>query len=56
MVRFKETYMDGTTTFLNCGHTLETAFCFAHYRVQTVSNLKQIDIYDDTKLIASVYG
>lgn len=56
MVRLKKIYKDGTTTFSNCGHTLDAAFCFAYYRVQTVSNLKQIDIYENSKLIASVYG
>lgn len=56
MVRLKKTYRDGSVSFTNFGHLVDTAFCFSRKYLKAVRSLKQIDIYDDTKLIASVYG
>ena len=56
MVRLKKTYKDGTVSFTNFGYGIEIAFTFSRKYLAVTHTLKQIDIYDDTKLIASVYG
>ena len=56
MVRLKKTYKDGTTSFTNFRHLVDTAFLFSRKYLKADRSLKQIDIYEDSKLIASVYG
>ena len=57
MIRFKKICTDETISFNNHKMNAEAAFAFARYWLSVKSNnLKQIDIYFDDKLIASVYG
>ena len=56
MVRLKKTYKDGTVSFTNFGCGIESAFTFSRKYIAATHTLKQIDIYENSKLIASVYG
>lgn len=58
MIRFKKISQNGTVEFTgNHRMNAEAAFSFARYWLSVKEKkLKQIDIYWDTKKIASVYG
>lgn len=56
MIRLKKTYKDGTISFTKFGYSIGLAFAFSRKYLATTHTLKQIDIYEDSKLIASVYG
>ena len=57
MFRFKYFFKDGTHDFAPCREkALPFAVSFAQFLLQNHGGLKQIDVYQDTKLIASIYG
>ena len=57
MMRFKYIYKNGNHDFTPCcEHTLSGAVVFASRVSAFFEDIKQIDIYDDSKLIASIYG
>ena len=56
-MRFKYIYKNGNHDFAPCcEHTLSGAVVFASRVLAFFKDIKQIDIYEDTKLIASIYG
>ena len=56
MNRFKKTYKDGTHEFYDINTDINNAIQIARHNFRANCSLKQIDIYEDSKLIASVYG
>ena len=56
-MRFKYIFKDGDHEFAPCCEkSLLYAVNIAHFVMQSHGGLKQIDIYEDDKLIASIYG
>lgn len=56
-MRFKYIFKDGTHLFTPYrAEFLGDACNFAQYLMSINDEIKQIDIYEDTKLIASIYG
>lgn len=56
MNRFKKTYKDGTHEFCGINTDINNAFQIARHNFRANCLLKQIDIHEGPKLIASVYG
>ena len=57
MIRFKIIKSDDSFVFQDAeGMSAECAFHFSRKAFHENCKLKQIDIYNDTKLIASIYG
>ena len=56
-MRYKYIYKDGTTNFVPCTEKSRMyAFNHAEVILKYYPCVKQIDLYDDSKLIASIYG
>ena len=58
MLRFKYIFKDDSVFFGKARYRSDSHIVFEHARTFIKNNcfLKQIDIYEETKLIASVYG
>ena len=56
MFRLKYFFKDGTHSFAPCGISLPFAVNLAQSLLRKHGVLEKIDIYEDDKLIASIYG
>lgn len=55
-IRLKKIGKDGKVTFKQIFPDIKQAFIEARFWMCDSNDLKQIDIYEDDKLIASIYG
>ena len=56
MIRFKKIFRDGTHVFVDIKGNFASAAQIARYHLKKDGSLHQVDIYNDSKLIASIYG
>ena len=56
MIRLKKIFVGGKTEFVNMNGGSGSAFATARFLMRDNLKYQQVDIYDDSKLIASVYG
>ena len=56
MIRLKKIFVGGKTEFVTMYGGSPSAFSTARFLMRDNFKYQQVDIYDGTKLIASVYG